>query len=98
LVAYHPEKFSARASFSKKNLSSDGHFGRPFSFMAVKENTSTTIRTKNMKTLHVTKLIHRSPFRRALLLIAPALVIIAVLTAVPAAPPPNVRINRHGAD
>jgi quercetin dioxygenase-like cupin family protein len=37
-----------------------------------------------MKTLHVTNQIHRSPFRRALLLIAPALVIIAVLTAVPA--------------
>jgi hypothetical protein len=36
LVAYHPEKFSARASFSKKNLSSDGHFERPFSFMAMK--------------------------------------------------------------
>jgi quercetin dioxygenase-like cupin family protein len=52
--------------------------------MEVKENTSATIRTKNMKTLHVTKLIHRSPFRRALLLAAPALVIIAVLTAVPA--------------
>src|SRR5438094_7335585 len=37
-----------------------------------------------MKTLNVTKPIHRSPLRRALLLIAPALVIIAVLTAVPA--------------
>ena len=37
-----------------------------------------------MKTLHVTNQIHRSPFRRAPLLIAPALVIIAVLTAVPA--------------
>jgi hypothetical protein len=36
LVAYHPEKISARASFSKKNLSSDGHFGRPFSFMGMK--------------------------------------------------------------
>src|SRR6266403_5785924 len=37
-----------------------------------------------MKTLHVTNPIHRPPLRRALLLIAPALVIIAVLTAVPA--------------
>src|SRR5438132_12970429 len=37
-----------------------------------------------MKTLNVTNQIHRSPLRRALLLIAPALVIIAVLTAVPA--------------
>src|SRR5947207_14492904 len=45
--------------------------------------------TKNMKTLDVAKPIHRSPLRRALLLIAPALVIIAVLTAVPArATPP----------
>jgi hypothetical protein len=41
LVAYHPEKFSARASFSKKNLSSDGHFERPFSFMAMKANHET---------------------------------------------------------
>src|SRR5437899_9973227 len=37
-----------------------------------------------MKTLYVTNQIHRSPLRRALLLIAPALVIIAALTAVPA--------------
>jgi quercetin dioxygenase-like cupin family protein len=37
-----------------------------------------------MKTLNVTNQIHRSPLRRALLLIAPALVIVAVLTAVPA--------------
>src|SRR6266404_9863641 len=52
--------------------------------MAMKGKTSTTTRTQNMKTLNVTKPIHRSPFRRALLLIAPAFVIIAVLTAVPA--------------
>jgi quercetin dioxygenase-like cupin family protein len=37
-----------------------------------------------MNPLNVTNQIHRSPLRRALLLIAPALVIIAVLTAVPA--------------
>ena len=37
-----------------------------------------------MKTLNVAKPIHCSPLRRALLLIAPALVIVAVLTAVPA--------------
>src|SRR5437016_8219369 len=37
-----------------------------------------------MKTLNVTNQIHRSPLRRALLLIAPAVVIIAALTAVPA--------------
>ena len=37
-----------------------------------------------MKTLHVTNSIHRSLLRRTLLLIAPALVIIAALTAVPA--------------
>ena len=43
-----------------------------------------------MKTLNVTNQIHRSPFWRALLLIAPALAIIAVLTAVPAlATPPS---------
>jgi hypothetical protein len=46
LVAYHPEKFSARASFSKKNLSSDGHFGRPFSFMAVKETPQQQLEQK----------------------------------------------------
>src|SRR5437867_6545241 len=40
--------------------------------------------TKNMKTLDVAEPTHRSPLRRALLLIAPALVIISVLTAVPA--------------
>jgi len=37
-----------------------------------------------MKTLYVTNSIHRSPLRRALLLIAPALAIVAALTAVPA--------------
>ena len=37
-----------------------------------------------MKTPYLTKPIHRSPFRRALLLIGPAVVIIAALTAVPA--------------
>jgi hypothetical protein len=50
LVAYHPEKFSARASFSKKNLSSDGHFGRLFSFMAMKgklQNQKETDRLNN---------------------------------------------------
>jgi quercetin dioxygenase-like cupin family protein len=34
-----------------------------------------------MKTLHVTNSIHRAPLRHALLLIAPALVVIAALTA-----------------
>jgi quercetin dioxygenase-like cupin family protein len=37
-----------------------------------------------MKTLDVAKPIHRSPLRRALLLIAPALVIVTALTATPA--------------
>jgi len=37
-----------------------------------------------MNTLYVTKPIHRSPLRRALLLITSALVILAALTAVPA--------------
>jgi hypothetical protein len=41
LIAYHPEKFSARASFSKKNLSSDGRFERPFSFMAMESKLQT---------------------------------------------------------
>jgi quercetin dioxygenase-like cupin family protein len=41
-----------------------------------------------MKTLSVTNPIHRSPLRRALLLIAPALVITAALTAVPAGATP----------
>jgi sugar lactone lactonase YvrE len=58
LAAYHPEKFSARASFSKKNFSSDGHFGRLFSFMAMKgklpnqkkEITPTTIRASKITT------------------------------------------------
>ena len=42
-----------------------------------------------MKTLHVTNSIHRSPLRRALLLIAPALVIIAALTALTARATPS---------
>ena len=42
-----------------------------------------------MKTLNVTNPINRSPFRRALLLIGPALVIIAALTAVPARATPQ---------
>jgi quercetin dioxygenase-like cupin family protein len=46
-----------------------------------------------MKTLNVTNQIHRSPLRRALLLIAPALVIIAVLTAVPARATPACGLN-----
>jgi quercetin dioxygenase-like cupin family protein len=46
-----------------------------------------------MKTLYVTKPIHRSLLRRALLLIAPALVIIAVLTAVPARATPACGLN-----
>jgi len=37
-----------------------------------------------MKTLHVTDPIHRSPLRRTLFLIAPALVVIAAWTAIPA--------------
>jgi len=42
-----------------------------------------------MKTLSVAKPIRRSPLRRALLLIAPALVITAVLAAVPARATPS---------
>jgi quercetin dioxygenase-like cupin family protein len=49
----------------------------------MKEITSTTTRTKKvMKTLDVTNSIQRSPLRRALLLIAPVL-IIGALTPVP---------------
>ncbi len=46
-----------------------------------------------MKTPNLTNPIHRSPLRRALILIAPALVIIAVLTAVPASATPNCRVT-----
>jgi len=46
-----------------------------------------------MKTLYVTNAIHRSPLRRALLLIAPALVIIAALTAVPARATPSCGVS-----
>lgn len=42
-----------------------------------------------MKTLHATNPIHRSPLRRALLLITPALAIAAVFTAVPARATPG---------
>jgi len=42
-----------------------------------------------MKTLNVTNSIHRSLLRRTLLLIAPALVIIAMLTAAPARATPS---------
>jgi quercetin dioxygenase-like cupin family protein len=46
-----------------------------------------------MTTLYIAKPIHRSPLRRALLLIGPALVIIAVLTAVPARATPACGLN-----
>jgi hypothetical protein len=49
LVAYHPEKFSARASFCKKNLSLDGHFDRPFSFMAMKGKLQNQTKEKERK-------------------------------------------------
>jgi quercetin dioxygenase-like cupin family protein len=42
-----------------------------------------------MKILHVTNPIHRSPFRRALFLIAPALVALAALTPAPARATPS---------
>jgi len=41
LVAYHPQKFSARQSFSEKTLDSDDHFDRPFLFMGVEGNYET---------------------------------------------------------
>ena len=46
-----------------------------------------------MKTLNVAKPIHRSPLRRALLLIAPALVIVTALTAAPARATPACGLN-----
>jgi quercetin dioxygenase-like cupin family protein len=46
-----------------------------------------------MKTLHAAKPIHRSLLRRTLLLITPALVIIAVFTAVPARATPACGLN-----
>jgi quercetin dioxygenase-like cupin family protein len=60
-----------------------GFAGGSIAVNAVAVNLNTNVK-KNMKTLHVAKPIHRSPLRCALLLIAPALVIIGVLTAVPA--------------
>jgi quercetin dioxygenase-like cupin family protein len=52
--------------------------------MAMKGKPQQQLETKTMKTRHVTNPTHRSPFWRALLVITPALVIIAVFTAVPA--------------
>jgi len=46
-----------------------------------------------MKTLHVAKSIHRSLLRRALLLIAPAVVALAALTAVPARATPTCGVD-----
>jgi quercetin dioxygenase-like cupin family protein len=46
-----------------------------------------------MKTLHVTNPIQRSPLWRALLLIAPALVVIAALTATSARATPQCGVN-----
>jgi quercetin dioxygenase-like cupin family protein len=57
--------------------------------MAMKGRPQQQLEQKNMKTLNLTKPIHRSPLRRALLLIAPVLVILAALTAVPARATPN---------
>jgi len=64
LVAYHPEKFSARASFSKKNLSSDGHFERPFSFMAMKANHETKKKEITSTTIRASKKITASYLRK----------------------------------
>jgi hypothetical protein len=59
-----PEKLLHVESFSKKNLDSDDHFDRPFSFMAVKgklrnqkkEITPTAIRaSKKITTSYLTK-------------------------------------------
>jgi len=77
----------------RKILNSDDHFERPFSFRPMREITSTTITTKNMKTLSVINSIHRSLFRRALLLITTALVVIAVLTAAPVRATPACGFN-----
>src|SRR5258705_6120188 len=52
--------------------------------MAMKGKPQQQLKTKSMKPLSATKPIHRSPMRRALLLIAPALIIIATWTAMPA--------------
>jgi quercetin dioxygenase-like cupin family protein len=57
--------------------------------MAVKGKPQQQLEQKNMKTLHVTKPIHRSLLLRTLLVIAPALVIIAVLTPLPARATPS---------
>jgi quercetin dioxygenase-like cupin family protein len=47
---------------------------------------SNKIKNENMKTLHVTNPIHRSPFRAALLLIGPALLIVGAFTPAVANP------------
>src|SRR5919197_4247495 len=47
------------------------------------------LKQKDMKTLHPTNPIHRSPLRRALLLIAPALTIVVAWIAVPARATPG---------
>ena len=46
-----------------------------------------------MKTLHVTNPIHRSLLRRTLLLVAPVLVTLGVLTAVPARATPSCGVT-----
>jgi quercetin dioxygenase-like cupin family protein len=63
--------------------------GSPRNWIEVNAVNNPTSNKKNMKTLHLAKPIHCSPLRRALFLIAPALVIIAVLTAVPARATPS---------
>jgi quercetin dioxygenase-like cupin family protein len=95
-MAHRLRKLSARAEGFQKFLDSNDHFDRPFSFMAMKgepRNQPQQQLEKNMKTPSLTKPIHRSSLRRALLLIAPALVIIAALTAVPAFATPPIGVT-----
>jgi quercetin dioxygenase-like cupin family protein len=76
-----------------ENLNSDDHFRRRFSFMPMKgqpqNQPQQQLEKQNMKTLHPTKPIHRSSLWKALLLVAPALVIVAALTTAPALATPN---------
>jgi sugar lactone lactonase YvrE len=50
-IAYHPEKLSARGSFSQKKLNSDDHFDPQFLLMGMKGNYKTKKKGTTMKPL-----------------------------------------------
>src|SRR6266487_4136884 len=65
-----PAEILCTRKLFRKNLDSDDHFDCPFLFMAMKGKLQQQLEHKNMETPSVTKPIHCSPLRRALLLIA----------------------------